>query len=87
MVKRTAGKNLIHLATETLQDFKNKRHAPPSQSNDEFDIAGKKYVSDLKGPSNSQRMIAGKLVSEITFFGKVNQLTPQTNVQINQQPF
>lgn len=81
-------KQLLQLASETLQKY-NSKPAPSPQVppvSDEFDIAGKKYASDLKGMSNSQRVIAEKLVSDIIFFGKMDQLTPYSLIQTNYTP-
>lgn len=49
---------------------------------DVFDAIGKNVAHKLRGMSEHQRIIAEKIISDVMYHGQMENLTPQTQLQI-----
>ncbi|XP_023948797.2 uncharacterized protein LOC112053569 [Bicyclus anynana] len=50
---------------------------------DEYDIFGKNVAAELRTMNHQQRIIAKKLMNDVIFHGQLQQLTVETQIQIN----
>jgi hypothetical protein len=72
---------LIDLATHALKKF----CASPTENKteDEFDIAGKKFANDLRFLHPRQRVIVEKIASDAVYFGKLRKLNEYASIQLS----
>ncbi|XP_014254960.1 uncharacterized protein LOC106669777 [Cimex lectularius] len=56
----------------------------PSQQEDEFDAVGRNVAAKLRGMTKIQQTVAEKLISEILFYGKMDKLTEETEINLEE---
>ncbi|XP_071054741.1 uncharacterized protein [Onthophagus taurus] len=75
-IKKKSENELIGLANEALKKFCSSNEIIEN----DFDIAGKKYATDLKTLETNQRVILEKLVSDAMYYAKLGKLTETASV-------